>query len=170
MRIITVRQPWAWALIHGGKDVENRTRNIAGSYRGPIAIHVGLQFAEAASPLDLQVARAVGETTRAGGLHDRVVSRIADEDRHENHVAPWFGQRGAIIGVVDLAEVHYDVDCLMHGGPGHYGSCSTWAMADHWHLCVNQPRPLAEPIPTKGKLGLWKPGDDLLAAIREQVA
>ena len=23
---ISVRQPWAWALIHGGKDVENRTK------------------------------------------------------------------------------------------------------------------------------------------------
>lgn len=33
MRILTVRQPWAWAIIHGGKDVENRTRNVAGDYR-----------------------------------------------------------------------------------------------------------------------------------------
>ena len=39
MRILTVRQPWAWAIIHGGKDVENRVRNIAGDYHGPIAIH-----------------------------------------------------------------------------------------------------------------------------------
>ena len=42
MRAMTVRQPHAWAIIHGGKDVENRTRNIAGSYRGPVAIHAGL--------------------------------------------------------------------------------------------------------------------------------
>lgn len=39
MKAITVRQPWAWAIMHGGKDVENRTRNIAGSYRGPLVIH-----------------------------------------------------------------------------------------------------------------------------------
>ena len=30
MRVLTVRQPWAWAIIHGGKDVENRVRNLAG--------------------------------------------------------------------------------------------------------------------------------------------
>jgi hypothetical protein len=30
MRALTVRQPWAWAIVHGGKDIENRTRNIAG--------------------------------------------------------------------------------------------------------------------------------------------
>ena len=42
LRILTVRQPWAWAIIHGGKGVENRVRNVAGSYRGPVAIHAGL--------------------------------------------------------------------------------------------------------------------------------
>ena len=42
LRVLTVRQPWAWSLIEGGKDCENRVRNIAGSYRGPVAIHAGL--------------------------------------------------------------------------------------------------------------------------------
>lgn len=39
MKAITVRQPWALHIMQSGKDVENRTRNIAGSYRGPIVIH-----------------------------------------------------------------------------------------------------------------------------------
>ncbi|MFN7178353.1 hypothetical protein [Hyphomonas sp.] len=30
---LSVRQPWAWALIHGGKVVENRGRVPAGSWR-----------------------------------------------------------------------------------------------------------------------------------------
>jgi len=34
---ISVRQPWAWAIIYAGKDIENRSR--ATSVRGPIAIH-----------------------------------------------------------------------------------------------------------------------------------
>lgn len=46
MKVLTVRQPWAAAIIHGGKDVENRTRNLAGSYRGPVAIHAGLAYDE----------------------------------------------------------------------------------------------------------------------------
>lgn len=63
MRILTVRQPWAWAIIHGGKDVENRVRNIAGDYRGPIAIHVGLQHDH---DHDRQmIGAAVGEWSRA---------------------------------------------------------------------------------------------------------
>lgn len=36
---ITIRQPWAWAIAHAGKDIENRTW--ATKYRGPICIHAG---------------------------------------------------------------------------------------------------------------------------------
>jgi len=41
MRALTVRQQWAWAIIHGGKDVENRswTNRYA---TGVIAIHAGV--------------------------------------------------------------------------------------------------------------------------------
>ena len=40
MRALTVKQPWAWAIIHAGKNVENRTWHM--DYRGRIAIHAGL--------------------------------------------------------------------------------------------------------------------------------
>lgn len=39
MRAITVRQPHAWAILHAGKDVENRTRSTR--YRGPLLVHAG---------------------------------------------------------------------------------------------------------------------------------
>lgn len=38
-RVLTVCQPWAWAIIHGPKRVENRAWRTA--YRGPLAIHAG---------------------------------------------------------------------------------------------------------------------------------
>lgn len=34
---VSVRQPWTFAIVHLGKDIENR--NWSHSYRGPIAIH-----------------------------------------------------------------------------------------------------------------------------------
>jgi ASCH domain len=40
--VLTVRQPWAWAIIHGGKDVENRSWRT--KYRGPLLIHAGSAF------------------------------------------------------------------------------------------------------------------------------
>lgn len=39
MKALTVLQPWAWALVHGPKRIENRSRPI--SHRGPLVIHAG---------------------------------------------------------------------------------------------------------------------------------
>ena len=36
---LSIRQPWAWLIIHAGKDIENRTWY--GHYRGPLLIHAG---------------------------------------------------------------------------------------------------------------------------------
>ena len=40
--VLTVRQPWAWAIIQVGKDVENRSWPT--KHRGPLLIHVGSAF------------------------------------------------------------------------------------------------------------------------------
>jgi hypothetical protein len=37
MKALTVRQPWAWAIIYANKDIENRGWDIL--YRGDILIH-----------------------------------------------------------------------------------------------------------------------------------
>lgn len=37
VRAVSVRQPWAWAILHAGKDVENRTWPTG--YRGLLAVH-----------------------------------------------------------------------------------------------------------------------------------
>ncbi|WLP90235.1 ASCH domain-containing protein [Gordonia sp. NB41Y] len=80
MRAITVRQPWAWQIIHQRKDVENRTRNIAGAYRGPVAIHAALKY------------------------DDVAMTRLP------MHAPDWATKRrafwtGVILGVVDLVDV-----------------------------------------------------------------
>jgi hypothetical protein len=42
VRVLTIRQPWAWAIICGGKDVENRSWPT--KHRGPLLIHAGSRF------------------------------------------------------------------------------------------------------------------------------
>ena len=42
MRALSIRQPWAWLIVHGPKDVENRTWST--DYRGPLLIHAGKTF------------------------------------------------------------------------------------------------------------------------------
>ena len=41
MQLLSVRQPWAWAIARGRKRVENR--NWAPSYRGPVAIYASMR-------------------------------------------------------------------------------------------------------------------------------
>lgn len=150
MRILTVRQPWAWAIVHGGKDVENRSRNIAGDYRGLVAIHAGLAYEKG---------------TLAGQLHRTL---------HGSEV-PTELVFGAVIGVVHLWAVHPDSDgglCCPNVSDHHQlGDARPldWTMRDHWHLSLSRPQALPKPIPAKGRLGLWRPDADLEAAIREQV-
>ena len=46
-RALTLRQPWAWAVAAGHKDVENRTWQTP--HRGCMAIHAGGEWADAAA-------------------------------------------------------------------------------------------------------------------------
>lgn len=133
MKAVTVQQPWAWAIVHGGKDVENRTQ--AWSYRGPLAIHAGKRLSERGcnvipSIIDAEAVPGVMDAyTRAELVY------------------------GAIIGTVELVEVH----------PAHEGCCESWWGEQgprHHHLVLADPRPL-EPIPCRGALGLWTPPAEL---------
>jgi hypothetical protein len=40
-KALSIRQPWAWAIVEGFKDVENRSWSTR--YRGPLFIHAGLK-------------------------------------------------------------------------------------------------------------------------------
>ena len=56
-----------------------------------------------------------------------------------------------------------DVDiCRGVDGEGGEPQCSPWAMQSHYHLVFAHPRALADPIPYKGRLGLWTLPDDVL--------
>lgn len=152
MRVLTVRQPWAHAIIHMGKDVENRVRNIAGDYRGPVAIHVAKRLPPFQEHWD--AGTTIAEITgRRPLFHDPATM-------------------GAIIGVVNLWAVHFDRDvgnCCPHhpnGGPGG----SPWAERDFWHLCLNNARALREPILFKGALGLRRLDDETAARVLESIS
>lgn len=147
-RILTVRQPWAWAIIHGGKDVENRVRNIAGDYRGPVLIHA-----------------AIGKTAEVDADQERMLL-AADEDGR-GVIAAWLDGEpiagGIILGVVDLVDVHTadDTDQTKHLR-GEWPTCSPWAERRGWHLVLKNPRALDEPIPYRGALGLRKTEFDVV--------
>jgi len=78
VKVLTVRQPWAWAIIFAGKDVENRSWT--STYRGPVAIHAGRRFDEPGA----------GQVLATTGFD------VPDHVRTDT---------GLIIGVVDLIDV-----------------------------------------------------------------
>jgi hypothetical protein len=43
MKALSIKQPWAWAFLHG-KDVENREWRYLPKYKGPILIHASKTF------------------------------------------------------------------------------------------------------------------------------
>ena len=45
MRTLSIRQPWAWLIVNGHKDIENR--DWATLYRGPLLIHAGKTMTQA---------------------------------------------------------------------------------------------------------------------------
>ena len=164
MKALTIRQPWAWAVIHAGKTVENRSRNIAGEYRGPVAIHAGLKIDEAGQHDQLIREAWTGETRLS-----------PDPDRPTFcHDVPWRKafSYGRIIGIADLVDAHYvdghserwDAEAEQNA------TCSPWAHhGPTWHLVFANPRPLAHPIPARGRLGLWTLPDEVEQAVRRQL-
>lgn len=131
MKAITVRQPWAKAIIYGGKDIENRSRNIAGDYRGTVAIHAGLT----PDHTGWVTSEAYKLTTTMGG-------------------GVGFGY-GVVLGLVDLVDVHHHTSCPTHHVDAPWPLCSPWANREGYHLVLMNPRPLPVPIPATGRLGLW---------------
>jgi hypothetical protein len=141
MRALTVRQPWAWAIVHGGKDVENRSRNIAGGYRGPLAIHAGKTLDVAAFEDPLIEAATI----------DASYFLDLDDDRDPYPL-------GAFIGVADLVDVHWGEQPGAIVTPWADWCCHPWGQSGRFaHLVLANPRPLPEPIPARGMLGLWTP-------------
>ena len=148
------------------KDVENRTRNIVGAYRGPVAIHAGLGLPRGR--------RGTRTTFLDIGEVERDLSGLLL--RSERLAWPYRLPLGAVIGVAELVDVHFarsgDYEDPCGGYDDIWGECfcSPWAEDLAWHLVLRDPQTLARPIPWRGQLGLWTVPADLEAAIREQVA
>lgn len=163
MRILTVKQPWAWAIIHRGKDVENRSRNLAGDYRGLVAIHVGLTDDDSVTDY---------EHPTHGLIHSPCPH--SQERDHNIWSCTWCSQiehrrwadHGKIIGLVDLTDVHTgdDTEQAKHLR-GLWPMCSSWAERVGYHHVFANPRPLATPMPYRGGLGLRRLDPATTAAI-----
>lgn len=115
MKTLSIRHPWAWLIIHAGKDIENRQWN--SRYRGPLLIHASASFTRAEYKDALDTATAIGVANFPTAEHLKESS-------------------GGIIGVVDI------IDCVDKSDSpwffGKYGLCLTGARALPFTPCKGQ--------------------------------
>lgn len=144
MRVLTVRQPWAWAIFHG-KDVENRTQ--LWKYRGPVAIHAGAQISKR-------------------GTTSPLVQTAIDWALHQGENTHCFAL-SRIIGVVDLVDVHpAGPGCCESRWAEHaYREAGGKTRTEIVHLVLESPVEFRTPIAAVGRLGLWTPHVGLDRAI-----
>jgi hypothetical protein len=125
--VITLRShPGGRPTASRTKDVENRTWGT--DYRGPLAIHAGKEW----DRQGMQACRSVLEDYKV------VEPGVQVGDRH-------LLATGAIVAVVDLVGICDDGRCR----------CSGWGAIGFKHWKLRNARPLTEPIPASGRLGLW---------------
>jgi hypothetical protein len=130
---LSIWQPWAWLIVRGFKDVENRTW--APKQKPPwLLIHASKRFRP-------------GEIVET--IKDIRAARLIPEDERVtlNDIK---AQTGGIVGIARLTS------CLAPS----YDCRSPWADPDSWHWLLKDARPL--PFhPCKGQQGLFYPTYDL---------
>jgi hypothetical protein len=131
MKVLSVKNPWAFLIVYYGKDIENRTRKT--NYRGRIAIHASLKSDEGAY-------RSRYINPAMNKIFDAIRERRAEIER----------LNGRIIGTVEIYNCTYP-ELTRAANP------SPWAEMDAaWHYWIKDPIALPEPIAARGMLGLWE--------------
>ncbi|MCG7522238.1 hypothetical protein [Ruegeria sp. Ofav3-42] len=137
-RALSIRQPWAWAIIFAGKEIENRPRRF--HYRGPICLHASTA---PLPPEEISYNFCV-EDVLAWHRSKAVPTREAKTQPPTlADLTPRLCdlQRGGIIGTAEI------VDCIE-------ASDSPWFFGPYGLVLRNvQPIPF---IPVKGALGLFR--------------
>jgi hypothetical protein len=146
---ISLRQPWATAVLFYDKDVENRSR-WPFKHRGPLVIHASKSIPRR-DDLELFV-----KCAREEGVEDELL------DMFSTGSYPSSFPFGYIVGVADLADVFGPEDELADDHPVF---ASPWASeeAKYW-LYLKDVMPV-KPVPFKGFVGMFKVPYDVAACL-----
>jgi hypothetical protein len=125
---LSVKNPWAYAILNLDKNIENRTRSTA--YRGRLYIHSSIMPDPNGITRVLQIGSSLG----------RIYNDLTIEEMMANN--------GYILGYADL----YDCKNIKSIEP----SSNPWGEPNCVHWLLRNPVRLVKPIPAKGQLGVWK--------------
>jgi len=95
MKALSIKQPWAYLIAKGYKDIENRTR--ATNFRGRIYIHAGAKFDNESLEWLVKNRDLIPEETawRIAWLimiwkYGAIIGEVDIVDCVRNHISPWF--------------------------------------------------------------------------------
>lgn len=96
MKALSIKQPWAWAIVTGQKDIENRNWNT--KFRGRFLVHASKQF-DRNAPKDLISDFHVAELMNHNGTEmGGIIGSVELVDVVEKSVSPWFqGKYGFVL-------------------------------------------------------------------------
>lgn len=103
IKALSVRQPWAWAILFGGKDIENRSWQAVNHglhVRGKIALHAakGMTRYEYESAKDFMATIGVKCPDACDLWRGAVIGTVEVVDVVKEHTSPWFfGPRGLVL-------------------------------------------------------------------------
>lgn len=144
MKVLTIRQPWTWAIARGHKSIENRSWTTP--YRGPLVIHAASKWDD---DWEYALCEIVDRIRKQGG--ELPSSLAADKP---------YSLPGRVVAVVDLVGIC--MRALEHRPCG----CGVWAMSCQAHWRLENARPVDGPE-VRGRLGLWDLAHDLIPAAQQ---
>ena len=136
MKALSIKQPWAWLICAGYKDVE--CRSWPTKYRGRIYIHAGKRF-DYESWCNMLSGLVPGASSCQLTLSERFHGHNGDS------------LLGAIIGEADI------VDCKYRFGDENDNLYSKWHSRGQYGFILANPVLYGNPIPCKGRLGFFEP-------------
>lgn len=98
MKALSIRQPWAWLIIHGGKDIENRTWHT--KFRGRFLVHAaqGMTSNEFTQALLYCYDRGLPMPDRGDMQRGGIIGSVELVDSLDTSDSPWYmGQKGFLL-------------------------------------------------------------------------
>ena len=88
MRALSIRQPWAWLVVNGYKDIENRTWST--NFRGRIYVHAGQRMIADDYPEQREFIARAGILIPAGLARGAIVGEVTITGCIAAGDSPWF--------------------------------------------------------------------------------
>lgn len=137
MKALSIKQPWAWLIVNGYKDIENRSWNT--NFRGEFLIHASKQI-----PTEFEYVNIKTYLVEMPDSHQKNYFGTKDKSRTDF-------EYGGIVGIAELVDVLSLDNNVYH--PDIFKN-NPWWERNCYGFVLRNARPL-QFIPYKGKLGFF---------------